>query len=231
MAVIRYGEAMTNFGNPIDQIDIPTLAPTTATLTFASLMDVNGGVINITGTLLKYSPVGISSGTVTGVELIAPGGGALFSITGISVGALLVSTFLATGTVTIALLDGNDRIYGSAKRDLLIGGAGDDRVFGGGGGDYIGVMDGRDKLTGGAGADVFIFATNRGQDTVMDFADSGAANDDLIAMRPAVLDRMVMSQVGADVLLDLGTAGKLLILNQTLAEMGTDDFTTTGIPF
>ena len=39
MAVIRYGNAMTNFGSPLDQIHIPSLLPTTTTLTFASLTD------------------------------------------------------------------------------------------------------------------------------------------------------------------------------------------------
>lgn len=231
MAIIRYGEAMTDFGNPIDQIDIPSLAPTTATLTFASLTDVNGGVINITGTGLKYSLAGITNGTVTGVELFAPGGGSLFSITGISASALLVQTFLVTGTVTIALLDGNDRIFGSSKSDLLIGGAGNDKVFGGGGTDYIGVMDGRDNLTGGGGADVFVFATNKGTDSIMDFTDNGGRGDDLIAVRQAVLNNMVATQVGDDVLLSFGKAGSLLILNHLVADIGADDFTTSGAPF
>ena len=231
MAVIRYGEAMTNFGNPVDQIDIPSLLPTTATLTAASLTDKNGGVVNITGTGLKYSFAGITEGIVTGVALFAPGGGALFSITGISEQATLVQGFLATGVVTIALLDNDDKVYGSSKSDLLIGGAGNDRVFGGGGRDYLGVMDGRDKLTGGAGPDVFVFATNKGQDVVMDFADNNAVSDDLIGLRPAMYDKMVMSQVGGDVLLDFGKSGTLLILNQMVAEMGLDDFTTTGLPF
>ena len=229
MAVIRYGNAMTNFGSPLDQIHIPSLLPTTTTLTFASLTDKDGGVVNITGTGLKYSLAGITGGTVTGVELLAPGGGSLFSVTGINEPALTVSTFLLTGTVTIALLDGDDRIYGSSKRDLLVGGAGNDKVLGGGGGDFIGVMDGRDKLTGGAGSDAFIFATNKGMDTIMDFADANAASDDVIAVRKAMLDKMVTTQVGNDVLLDFGKAGTLLILNQTVAEMGADDFVTSGI--
>jgi hypothetical protein len=40
---------------------------------------------------------------------------------------------------------------------------------------------------------------------------------------------MVTTQVGNDVLLDFGKAGTLLILNQTVAEMGADDFVTSGV--
>jgi hypothetical protein len=66
-------------------------------------------------------------------------------------------------------------------------------------------------------------------DTIMDFADANAASDDVIGVRKAMLDKMVTTQVGNDVLLDFGKAGTLLILNQTVAEMGADDFVTSGI--
>jgi serralysin len=230
MAVLRYGEALADFGSPIDQIDIPSLDPVTATEDLASLADKNGAVVNITGTLLAYSAEGIVGGFVTGVEMFAPGGGSLFSITGINTEAgSFVASFLATGDVDIAVLAGNDRIFGSSNSDLLAGGAGDDRIFGGGGRDLLGGMDGRDKMTGGLGADVFVFAPNQGRDTVMDFTDTGGRNDDFIAVRPAMYDRMVMTQEGNDVLLSFGKAGSLLILNQTMAEMGLDDF-TSGLP-
>lgn len=50
MAVIRYGEAMTDFGSPLQQIDLASLIPTMATATLASLSDVNGAVVNLIGT-------------------------------------------------------------------------------------------------------------------------------------------------------------------------------------
>lgn len=232
MAIIRYGEAMTDLGNPIDQIDLPSMSPTVATGTFASLTDKNGAVVNLTGSAFTYSLAGLTGGTLTGLEMIAPGGASLFSITGLNVlAADYVAGFLASGFVDISLLGDNDKVIGSSKADLMFAGGGNDRLFGGGGRDVMGGMDGRDQLTGGAGGDVFIFAKNTGVDRVMDFADSGGRADDFIGVKAAQYDAMQMTQEGADVLLDFGRLGKLLILDQTLAEMGADDFLVGALPF
>lgn len=232
MAVLRYGEGLTDYGNPVEQIDLPSLTPSASSATLVTLTDKNGAVVSITGTGLAVGPGGISGGTVTAISLVAAGGVSLFSITGISTAAApFAANLLATGGVDIALLDGNDRIFGSSSGDLLAGGTGNDRIFGGGGRDVLGAMDGRDQLTGGANADVFVFAPNTGQDRIMDFVDDNGRADDFIAVRPVFYDKMVMTQEGADVLLTFGKAGSLLILNQTVAEMGIDDFVKSGLPF
>lgn len=231
MATIRYGEAMTNFGDPTDQIHIRSLQPTLATATAATFTDKNGAMIKLTGTGLTYGVEGVTGGSLTGIEAIAAGGGKLITMTGLSaLAAPVVADFLATGSVGLELLDGNDRMFGSSKSDILAGGGGNDRLFGGAGRDVLGGMDGRDQLTGGAAADIFIFAPNQGVDTVMDFEDSGVRTDDFISVVPRFMDKMVMTQEGDDVLLTFGRAGSLLILNQTVAEMGADDF-LGALPF
>jgi Ca2+-binding RTX toxin-like protein len=231
MAVIRYGEAMTSFGDPTDQIHIRSLEPTLATPTLATFTDKNGAAITITGAGLTFSALGVTGGTLTGIEAVAADGGKLITMTGLSAEAApVIADFLATGSVGLALLDGNDRIFGSTKSDLLLGGGGNDRLFGGGGRDILGGMNGRDQLTGGGAADIFVFAPNKGVDTIMDFEDSGGRRDDFISAAPRFMDKMVMTQEGDDVLLTFGRSGSLLILNQTVAEMGIDDF-VGSIPF
>ena len=50
--------------------------------------------------------------------------------------------------------DGNDRIVGTRKRDLILSGAGDDRIWGRGGHDGIDTAYGRDFVDGGPGNDM-----------------------------------------------------------------------------
>ena len=86
-------------------------------------------------------------------------------------------------------------------------------------------------MTGGAASDLFVFQVNKGVDTVIDFADTGARGDDYIAVTRNLYDRMVMTQQGSDVLLDFGRAGAVLVLDQAVGEMGVDDFWFKGLPF
>jgi len=226
---VRYGEGLANYSSPIEEVDLTTLALTGNTALLATLTDAAGAAITITGTGLKYKAGAITGGTITAIEVSAPGGDSLFSITGISEpAAQTYAFFVASGDLNLAALGGDDRIYGSSKGNLLLGGGGNDRVFGGGGRDFMAGMDGRDQLTGGKGSDVFVFVPNKGVDKIMDFADAGLAGDDFIAVRPRQMENMVMTQQGDDVLLTFGTAGSLLVLKQTLAEMGADDFWAGG---
>ena len=73
---------------------------------------------------------------------------------------------------------GNDRLYGDEGKDTLAGGKGNDTLFGGTandrldggkGNDKLVGGEGDDRLKGGAGADTFVFTTQSGNDTALDF--------------------------------------------------------------
>lgn len=93
---------------------------------------------------------------------------------------------------------GNDKLYGSAGRNLIRGAEGNDIIVGGGGGDLLNGDSGhdhisggsgydrlwgaagedvliggwgKDRLTGGQGADIFVFGQKDGQDIITDFQD------------------------------------------------------------
>jgi methionine-rich copper-binding protein CopC len=85
---------------------------------------------------------------------------------------------------------------------------------------------GDDLLTATDGNDVFVFTDNAGTDTLVGFDHLG---EDTIRLSIAgVTDfaavQAVMTQVGADVLIDFATTD-IVLLNTSLASMGLDDFT------
>lgn len=122
---------------------------------------------------------------------------------------------------------GADRLLGGEGRDLLLGGAGHDRLDGGAGGDILRGGAGSDSLLGGSGADRFIF--DGGRDRLL---DHDAAEGDRILLDSAVLRGLrgmtgaaVVarwgSDLGADVALDFGSKGFLLIEDMaSLAALG-----------
>lgn len=79
--------------------------------------------------------------------------------------------FLKGGGGSDVLNGGNshDRLNGGRGADRLSGGAGNDTLKGGAGDDWLGGGAGVDKLYGGRGSDIFVFNSNMGVDTIMDF--------------------------------------------------------------
>ena len=67
--------------------------------------------------------------------------------------------------------EGGDILEGGEGNDRLFGGEGDDGLDGGSGDDWLHGGEGDDVLKGGADADAFVFGSDHGIDTVMDFAD------------------------------------------------------------
>lgn len=230
MAILTFGEASTDYADPPSFLDLDSLRPVVGVETSATLLDDFGFGINLTGTALTYAPAGITGGTVTGIDVFAPGGASIFTITGLSAGAAEVAADLSVGKLDIALLRGKDQVYGSSHGDIIAGGGGNDRLFGGGGRDIVAGMDGQDRMTGGAGGDFFVFNPNKGVDTIVDFTDTGGRQDDVIVVRRANFAEIVLVEDGNDLLIEFGTKGTLRILNQTAADLGADDF-TFSLPF
>ncbi|MDO6963760.1 Ig-like domain-containing protein [Rhizobium alvei] len=112
---------------------------------------------------------------------------------------------------------GDDRIYAGLGNDVVDGGAGDDRIFGAGG---------NDDLTGGNGADSFIFRRLGGIDTISDFTvGTDSINIEPFNQYSSLNDlKSVMSEVGGDVLIELGSKTSILIEDMKIKELNADCF-------
>ena len=151
-------------------------------------VDVVGGIF-----------VGVSSGTLTGMQVSINGVPNPLSLTGLNLSAntfvehllagrgpqafnMLVSgnddinggwgndvLFGGAGRDTVDGNNGADRLLGDAGNDVLNGGLGADTLVGGIGNDRLNGGAGADQLTGGRDADVFVFAHRGLADRVTDF--------------------------------------------------------------
>jgi serralysin len=109
---------------------------------------------------------------------------------------------------------GNDSGDGGAGDDVVRGGQGDDVLAGGDGNDWLTGDLGNDTLTGGQGADVFRVFNGGGQDRITDF---NASDGDRIQLDPGTT--YTVSQIGADVVIDLGAGHKTVLAGVTLANL------------
>ncbi|KQW66926.1 hypothetical protein ASE17_20145 [Phenylobacterium sp. Root77] len=123
---------------------------------------------------------------------------------------------------------GNDTLQGNVGRDTLEGGAGADFLYGGQDNDVLSGGEGADTLfgdrgddtlIGGAGADLFVTASGRGEDQVLDFA----AGD-----RVGLLAGTTYSaaQVGGDTVITLTGGGQTTLVNVQLSGLGDGWITT-----
>jgi Ca2+-binding RTX toxin-like protein len=112
-----------------------------------------------------------------------------------------------------------DTLYGFAGNDTLNGRAGNDLINGGGG---------NDTLTGGAGDDHFVFVFGDGHDTITDFSPGNGSGDviDLHGYGVTTFADLLthMSQVGADVLIDLDAQNQITLQHVMLAQLNAGDF-------
>ncbi|EGF93679.1 hemolysin-type calcium-binding repeat 2 copies family protein [Asticcacaulis biprosthecium C19] len=105
---------------------------------------------------------------------------------------------------------GNINATGNSLNNALMGNSGNNRLDGG---------VGNDTLTGGLGSDVFVFLNGTWKDTVTDF--SAAQNDsiDLHAITNGVANNGMVTQVGGNVLINLGGGNTITVLGATQADV------------
>jgi len=111
-----------------------------------------------------------------------------------------------------------DKTYGAgnAGDNIVQGGAGSQQLYGGGG---------QDVLIGGAGADTFIVVKGEGNDVIQDFSASAG---DVVRLSAGYTSfaqvQAHMTQVGADVKLDLGGTDGLMFRNATVGQFTAANF-------
>lgn len=126
------------------------------------------------------------------------------------------------------VLTGKNSIAGTGSElaNRITGNAGQNTLFGMGGTDIIDGGAGNDILHGGSAADTFIFTTGTGSDTIADFQD-GIDLIDITGIKKINDFAQIaeaMTQVGADVVIDLGGKDSLTVQNVTIDKLTAIDF-------
>jgi Ca2+-binding RTX toxin-like protein len=100
---------------------------------------------------------------------------------------------------------GDDTLSGGDGFDIVRGGRDNDSLSGGAGNDFMSGDRGNDTVSGGAGADTFHIFSGAGIDRIIDF--NRAEGD-----RVFVLGSYTVSQVGSDVVIDLGSGSQMILV-------------------
>ena len=110
---------------------------------------------------------------------------------------------------------GADTVDGGAGNDWVRGGQGDDSVSAGAGDDWIWGDRGNDTISGGAGADLFYSFSGAGIDRITDF---NFAQGDRLKLEAS--PSRTITQVGADVIVDMGNGDQVILVGVSLASLG-----------
>ena len=129
---------------------------------------------------------------------------------------------LSSGDDTVTGDAQSNQIHGDEGSDHLTGGDGNDVLYGGAGIDTLMGGAGDDLLTGGTGSDVFVLSDNGGADVITDFED-GLDLIDPSATGLTFAD-LVISQSGADTLIEDGSGNSILLQNIDVSVITQDDF-------
>ena len=182
--------------------------------------------------ITEYAGEGLDWAYVSFANYLLPDNvenGSVFTNTGVQLTGNILDNDLygAGGGDKLVGGGGKDFLGGGESGDDLYGSSGDDTLSGDNGSDYInGGLD-NDTLSGGFGNDHFVFINGDGLDTITDFAAGDLSGDyieltgygiaSFAALQPS------MSQVGADVVIDLG-AGEITLQGVSLASLNQGDF-------
>jgi beta-glucanase (GH16 family) len=127
-------------------------------------------------------------------------------------------TVLANNVENLVVASDGAIGIGNAQNNIVAGDEGSQSIDGGGG---------NDVLIGGAGADFFLFARGSGKDAIADFQtglDIVSFNATLSQFTDIVTIRAAMTQVGADVALDLGASETITFRGHAIADFTAGDF-------
>lgn len=113
---------------------------------------------------------------------------------------------------------GDDALFGNVGNDYAHGGQGADTLHGGQGSDTLNGGAGDDMLTGGFGMDVFVFASQQGNDVVTDFSRTQGDVLDLSGQSYAAVGD------GADTLLTLSGGGSIRLLGVSVGDLDPGAF-------
>lgn len=127
---------------------------------------------------------------------------------------------------------GNDLLAGGDAEDEMKGGDGDDLIDAGAGHDMIEGGVGNDTIRGGSGADAFMVMPDSGNDVVLDFEASGAAQGafDHIAFIGILAGQVSVRDVGAGALISWDTDGdgvsngSVMLQGVYMADLRQSDF-------
>ena len=132
------------------------------------------------------------------------------------------------GDDVITAGSGNDTINGGGGNDKITTGAGNDVVDAGDGDDEISVADGGNKIvTGGSGSDLYKISSFTGDITIADFAinDPNEKIDLKGISNIFSFSDLVISQVGADAVIQLSASQKIILENIDKNLLSADRFT------
>ncbi len=122
-----------------------------------------------------------------------------------------------------------ENVAGSNFGDTIIGNVAVNNLNGRGGADRITGFGGNDVMTGGTGNDIFVIGAGHGNDIITDFdATSGDRIDlsthSLWTSFASLVTAGAMTQVGANVVINLGFASSVRLNNVNLADINAADF-------
>ena len=134
-----------------------------------------------------------------------------------------VDTIVAT--VNYALPDGVENLSLTSNQTWGIGNALDNILIGGVGSQILDGKGGNDVLTGGGGADIFVMGRGYGHDVITDF-QAGVDRVQLAGLGLTSFGQVqaAMTQVGADVSLDVATGERLVFRGHQVGDFSASDF-------
>lgn len=227
MATITYGKRLPDFDN-FSQFDGKTLAISKLSDDTFTLKDKDGTSMVFEGDGFEKTHDVITDGVIESAEFFNSKGQRLYTFDNLQADAADVYKAFSLKNdpyrILHGLMDGDDTVTGSKKKDSMWGFAGDDTLNGAGGDDWLYGHRGEDTLSGGAGVDHFAFLTGYDSDTVTDF-DAAGADHDVIYMDYYLYDDIVFTQDGDNLILELPTGDTLTLIDVTQAQIeGKDKF-------
>lgn len=221
MAKVTYIKNLPNFDN-FAQFDGATLKLGSLDGDSFTLEDKNGASMVFKGDGFEQTQSVVTDGTITGASFFDADGKRIYSFQKLSADAVdIYKAFTFDNDplrILHGLMDGNDNVVGTERKDSLWGFAGNDHLYGRTGDDWLYGHRGDDVLSGGKGRDTFVFLTGYDHDTVRDF-DRAGPDHDYIRMDYYLYDDIVYSESGGNVTLTLPTGDSLTLNGVTQAQI------------